>query len=138
MRWWVVAIVALIAVWIGAIVALVAAGRRVAAKTLATLIPNLVALFKGLLTDARVPTGSKVLLGCAIVWLVSPIDLVPEFVPVLGPLDDAVVAALVLRHLARVAGPDVVRDHWRGEPKTLEAILRLTRAGPASRRSNTR
>ena len=128
MRWWVIAIVAVVVVWTVAIVALTAVGRRVAAKELATLIPNLLVLFKGLLTDARVPTGSKVLLGCAIVWLVSPIDLVPEFVPVLGPVDDAIVAALVLRHLARVAGADVVRDHWRGDARTLETILRLARA----------
>jgi uncharacterized membrane protein YkvA (DUF1232 family) len=132
MRWWVVAILVVVAVWTVAIVALVAAGRRVAAKELATLIPNLLVLFKGLLTDARVPTGSKVLLGFAVVWLVSPIDLVPEFIPVLGPLDDAVVAALVLRHLVRVAGADVVRDHWRGEPSTLETILRLARVGSRS------
>ena len=132
MRWWVVAILAVVAVWIVAIVALVAAGRRVAAKELATLIPNLLVLFKGLLTDDRVPTGSKVLLGFAVVWLVSPIDLVPEFIPVLGPLDDAVVAALVLRHLVRVAGDDAVRDHWRGEPSTLETILRLAHVGSRS------
>jgi uncharacterized membrane protein YkvA (DUF1232 family) len=129
MRWWIVAIGVVVALWAVAIVALVVAGRRVAAKELATLIPNLLALFKGLLFDARVPTGSKVLLGFAVVWLVSPIDLVPEFVPVLGPLDDAVVAALVLRHLVRVAGVEVVRDHWRGEPRTLETILRLARVG---------
>ena len=129
MRWWVVALVVLVVVWAVAIVVLVAAGRRVAAKELTTLIPNLLVLFKGLFTDARVPVGSKVLLGFAVAWLVSPVDLVPEFVPVLGPLDDAIVAALVLRHLVRVAGPDTVREHWRGDPRTLETILRLARIG---------
>jgi uncharacterized membrane protein YkvA (DUF1232 family) len=63
-----------------------------------------------------------------VVWLISPIDLLPEFLPVLGPLDDAVVAALVLRYLVRRAGPDVVRRHWRGDPATLDAILRFARA----------
>jgi uncharacterized membrane protein YkvA (DUF1232 family) len=132
MRWWMIALLAVVAFWVVAIVALAAAGRRVAARELAKLIPNLLVLFKGLLTDARVPASSKVLLVCAIAWLVSPIDLVPEFVPVLGPLDDAIVAAVVLRRLARVAGPDVVRAHWRGDPRTLETILRL--GGMAPRR----
>lgn len=106
------------------ILGLILAGRRVAAKELATLIPNLALLFKDLVKDERVPRSSKWLLGGAVLWLVSPIDLLPEFLPVLGPLDDAVVAALVLRHLVKRAGPEVVREHWRGEPATLERILR--------------
>ena len=95
-----------------------------AARELALLLPNLILLFKDLLRDPRVPRGPKIVLAIGIVWLVSPIDLLPEFLPVLGPLDDAVVAALVLRHLVHRAGADVVREHWRGEPDTLELILR--------------
>jgi uncharacterized membrane protein YkvA (DUF1232 family) len=106
------------------VLGLILAGRRVAAKELATLIPNLVLLFKDLAKDPAVPRGPKVWLAIATLWLVSPIDLLPEFLPILGPLDDAVVAALVLRHLVRRAGPSVVRAHWRGEPATLETILR--------------
>jgi uncharacterized membrane protein YkvA (DUF1232 family) len=125
MRPWIVVLLAVLVVWIVAVVALVVAGRRVAARELATLVPNLVILFKGLFGDDRVPVGSKILLGVAIVWLVSPIDLVPEFIPLLGPLDDAVVAALVLRHLMKHAGEDVVREHWRGEPRTLDLVMRF-------------
>jgi uncharacterized membrane protein YkvA (DUF1232 family) len=77
--------------------------------------------------DERVPRGAKVWLGVAAVWIASPIDLIPEFIPVLGPLDDAVVAALVLRYLVRRAGVDVVRAHWRGEPDTIDMILRAAR-----------
>jgi uncharacterized membrane protein YkvA (DUF1232 family) len=124
-----VALITVIVVWVTVIVVLVAAGRRIAARELAALIPNLLGLFKGLFTDPRVPAGSKLLLGLAIAWIISPVDLVPEFLPLLGPLDDAVVAALVLRHLVRVSGPDVVREHWRGDPRTLETILRLARIG---------
>jgi len=58
-------------------------------------------------------------------WVASPIDLIPEFIPVLGPLDDAVVAALILRHLLKTAGRDVVAEHWRGDPTTLQRLLHL-------------
>ena len=91
-------------------------GRRRGRPGLALLLPNLILLFKDLLRDPRVPRGPKIVLAIGIVWLVSPIDLLPEFLPVLGPLDDAVVAALVLRHLVHRAGAEVVREHWRGDP----------------------
>jgi len=125
-------LVILAAIYVLLILGLILAGRHVAAKELATLIPNLVLLFKDLVKDERVPRSSKRLLGGAVLWLVSPIDLLPEFLPVLGPLDDAVVAALVLRHLVKRAGSDVVREHWRGEPATLERILRAAGAKPGS------
>ena len=113
------------AVWVVAIAALWFFGRKVAAAQLARAIPDLVALTRGLLGDPRVPVGSKVLLGVALVWLLSPIDLVPEFIPVLGPLDDVIVVALVLRHLVRRAGPEVVQDHWRGDRRVVRTALRL-------------
>ncbi|MDP9333223.1 MAG: DUF1232 domain-containing protein [Actinomycetota bacterium] len=114
------------AVYVVFVAALFLAGRRTAAKEIALLLPNLLALFKGLARDPRVPRGSKMLLIVGAVWVASPIDLIPEFIPVLGPLDDAVVAALILRHLLRRAGPDVIREHWRGEPATLDRLLRLS------------
>src|SRR5437899_1490691 len=84
--------------------------RRTAARELATLLPNLLKLFKGLIRDPRVPRRSKVLLAVGAAWVASPIDLIPEFIPVLGPLDDAVVAALILRHLLRTAGREVIAE----------------------------
>jgi uncharacterized membrane protein YkvA (DUF1232 family) len=100
------------------------AGRRVEAKQLARLLPDLAALLRGLFRDQRVPRSSKALVAFAIVWVVSPIDLLPEFMPVIGPLDDVIVVALVLRHLVKRAGPEVVRDHWRGDQLMLERALR--------------
>ena len=81
--------------------------------------PNLILLFRGLWRDPRVPRGSKLLLGFGLVWLASPIDLIPEFVPVVGPLDDAIVAALILRSVARRVGKSVLAEHWRGDPRRL-------------------
>jgi uncharacterized membrane protein YkvA (DUF1232 family) len=114
-------------VYLVLVAALILSGRKVAARELAALLPNLILLFKDLVRDPNVPRRAKVVLALAAVWLVSPIDLVPEFLPVLGPLDDAVVAALALRYLVRRAGPEVVRDHWRGERATLDVILRAAR-----------
>jgi uncharacterized membrane protein YkvA (DUF1232 family) len=120
---WLVVVLVAVAVWIVAIGALVIVGRRSAARELATLLPNLVMLFRGLLRDPRVPRGSKALLWFAVLWVASPIDLIPEFIPIAGPLDDAIVAALVLRHVLRKSGPEVVGDHWRGDQATLDRIL---------------
>jgi len=106
------------------------AGRRTAAKEVALLLPNLILLFKDLARDPRVPRRSKWLLLFGAAWFASPIDLIPEFIPVLGPLDDAVVAALILRHLARKAGRDVVEEHWRGNPATIDRLLRVIQSGP--------
>ncbi len=111
--------------WVVVIVALVAMGRIAVARELIALVPNMLLLFKDLLRDERVPRSAKLWLGFAAVWLASPIDLIPEFIPVLGPLDDAVVAAAVLRHLVRKAGNEVVYEHWRGEPSTISRVLRL-------------
>jgi len=119
-----IALATAIVVWALAVAVLYALGRRTQARELATLIPNLLVLFKELLRDPRVTRGSKAWLWFAVVWLVSPIDLIPEFIPVLGPLDDAVVAALVLRHVLRRTGRAVLAEHWRGDPATLDAITR--------------
>ncbi len=123
-----IAVVLALAVWLLGIAVLVALGRRSQARELATLIPNLVVLFRGLLGDPRVPRSSKGWLWFALAWLVSPVDLIPEFIPVAGPLDDAIVAALVLRHVLRRTDRAVLVDHWRGDLSTLDAIIRVGRA----------
>jgi uncharacterized membrane protein YkvA (DUF1232 family) len=123
-----IAVLAVIVVWLLAVLVLLWSGRKTLARELVVLLPNLVRLFRGLIGDPRVPRGSKALLLMGAVWLASPIDLIPEFLPGIGGIDDAVVAALVLRHLVRRAGDDVVREHWRGDPRTISLILRA--AGP--------
>ncbi|MDP9300159.1 MAG: DUF1232 domain-containing protein [Actinomycetota bacterium] len=103
--------------------------RMISPKELVALIPNVVLLFKDLLKDSRVPRSSKVLLVGTVAYIVSPIDLLPDFVPFIGQVDDALLAALVLRHFVRSAGPDVIREHWRGDPASLD---RLSRAAGVS------
>jgi uncharacterized membrane protein YkvA (DUF1232 family) len=124
-RWLLIAGIALVVVWLLAVLVLLWLGRRTLARELIALLPNLVRLFRGLLGDQRVPRSSKALLLIGAVWLASPIDLVPEFLPGIGAIDDAVVAGLVLRHVVKRAGPDAVKDHWRGDPRTLNVLLRV-------------
>jgi uncharacterized membrane protein YkvA (DUF1232 family) len=120
-------LLAAFAVYAMVVLVLLLAGHRVAARELAVLVPNLLLLFRDLLKDPTVPRGSKWLLSLTVLWLASPIDLLPEFLPVIGPIDDALVAGLALRHLVKRAGVPLVRSHWRGEPATLDLILRAVR-----------
>jgi uncharacterized membrane protein YkvA (DUF1232 family) len=115
-------------VWIGLIVVLIALGRRALARELATLVPNLTRLFAGLVRDPRVPLRAKVVLGVTALYLAMPIDVVPDFIPIAGSLDDAIVAAFALRFVVRASSPEIVAEHWPGDPATLRRILWLARA----------
>ena len=124
---WSSAIVIVLGTYVLFVFALVIVGRGTAARELALLVPNLLLLFRGLLGDARVPRSAKVVLAIAAAWIASPIDLIPEFIPIAGPLDDAIVAALALRYLVKRTGRELVVEHWRGERATLELLLRTAR-----------
>jgi uncharacterized membrane protein YkvA (DUF1232 family) len=104
---------------------LIAAGRRDEARALAGFIPDCLVLVKRLLGDPRVPRSRRWLLAGLALYLAMPFDLVPDFIPVAGQLDDAIVAALVLRAVLRAGGPDLVREHWPGPPRTRDLVLRL-------------
>ena len=119
-----VALLVGLTVWLLLIGVLLALGRKEQARALATLIPNLVVLFRGLLGDPRVPRSSKAWLWFALAWILSPVDLIPEFIPVLGPLDDALVAALVLRHVLRSTDRSILLDHWRGDVAIIDSLTR--------------
>ena len=80
-------------------------------------------LFRGLLADPSVPTAAKARVWFLLAYLAMPIDLIPDFIPVLGYADDAIIAAIVLRSVLRHAGPDKIREHWRGSPDGLTALL---------------
>jgi len=93
------------------------------AKDLAAFLPDCVTTVRRLRRDSRVPRGAKVAVLIAGLWVISPIDLIPEFLPVIGPLDDIVVVALALRYAARRTPPDVVRDAWPGRPDVIDRLL---------------
>ena len=91
------------------------------------LLPDLVRLIKRLATDPDAPRGVRIRLALLLAYLAMPIDLIPDFVPVLGYADDAIIVALVLRSAARSAGPDALAKHWPGTPEGLTALKRLCR-----------
>jgi uncharacterized membrane protein YkvA (DUF1232 family) len=94
-------------------------------KEIALFLPNFLILLKRLLSDPRVPRKSKLILGGTVLYLVSPIDVVPDFVPGLGQLDDIVVALLALHSILNRVDDEVVLEHWPGD----ENVIRLVRAG---------
>jgi uncharacterized membrane protein YkvA (DUF1232 family) len=92
-------------------------------RDLAAFLPDCVVLVRRLARDPRVPRRAKVAVALAGLWVLSPIDLIPEFLPVIGPLDDVVVVALALRYAARRVPRDVLLAAWPGEPRLLERLL---------------
>jgi uncharacterized membrane protein YkvA (DUF1232 family) len=93
------------------------------ARELALFVPDCVILFKRLLGDPRVPRRAKAGLWLCVPYLASPIDLVPDFLPVIGQLDDALVVAAAIGYVARSAGADVVEELWPGSPAGLRVVL---------------
>ncbi len=93
------------------------------ARDLARFLPDCVTVARRLRRDPRVPRRAKVAVGIAALWVLSPIDLIPEFLPVIGPLDDVVVVALCLRYAARRVPREAILDAWPGERRLIERLL---------------
>ena len=91
-------------------------------------MPDCARLFARLARDPTIPWPSRALLGLAVGYLALPFDLIPDFIPVIGYLDDALLVAVLLRRVVRVAGPDTVRRQWPGPVRSLGVVLRLAGA----------
>ncbi len=92
-------------------------------RDLAAFIPDCLTTVRRLRKDPRVPRRAKVAVLIAGLWVASPIDLIPEFLPVIGPLDDIVVVALALRYAGRQVPREVLLAAWPGEPRLIERLL---------------
>ena len=124
--WWIaVGFVAVVVLYAGFVAALALAGRRSDARALAGFIPDCVVFFGRLTRDPRVPRRHRVLLALLIGYLALPFDLIPDFIPVAGQLDDAIIVMLVLRTLLRSGGAELIDDHWPGPPRSRDLMLRL-------------
>ena len=125
MEWLLLALGVALLVYLALIAGLLIAGRRVAAVAMARFIPDCVVLMRRLIADEQVPRRRKLVLVALLVYLVMPIDLVPDFIPVVGQLDDVIIAALALRYALRAGGPALLRAHWPGPDRSLEVVTRL-------------
>jgi uncharacterized membrane protein YkvA (DUF1232 family) len=92
-------------------------------RDLAAFIPDCVTTIRRLRREPRVPRRAKIAILIAGIWVASPIDLIPEFIPVIGPLDDIVVVALALRYAGRQVPRDVLLAAWPGERRLIERLL---------------
>ena len=102
-------------------------------KDLAGFLPACVTTIRKLRTDPRVPWRAKFAIGFAGLWVISPIDLIPEFLPVIGPLDDIVVVALAFRYAARQIPPEVLYEAWPADPSLLRRLIGATTTVTADR-----
>jgi len=124
-------LVAVLALYALAILALVALGRRTDARALAGFVPDCAVLATRLIADGRVPRRGKLALALLAAYLALPVDLVPDVIPVAGQLDDAILAALVLRRVLRGAGRELLAEHWPGPAGSRAVIERLAFGGAA-------
>jgi uncharacterized membrane protein YkvA (DUF1232 family) len=121
-------LVAVIGAWLLLVVALwLMRPRDVRVVELVRLVPDVLRLVRNLLTDRTVPGVVRIALVVLLGWLVNPIDLIPDFIPVLGPLDDIVVAIIILRYVRRRLGDDELRLRWPGTPEGYELLSGILR-----------
>jgi uncharacterized membrane protein YkvA (DUF1232 family) len=114
----------MLALYLAGVLALLATGRRTQARALAGFIPDCVVLVKRLLGDPRVPGHRKAVLVLLVGYLLMPIDLVPDFIPIVGQLDDAIVASLAIRLALRSGGEAILEEHWPGPDSSLRLVRR--------------
>jgi uncharacterized membrane protein YkvA (DUF1232 family) len=124
-EWLILVTATAVALYLALVAALVVAGRRTDARALAGFIPDCLILLRRLLADERVPRRRKLVLIGLVGYLSFPLDLVPDFIPVAGQLDDVVIAALALRYVLRSGGPALLREQWPGPESSLNAVVRL-------------
>lgn len=132
MMWWRVLLaiaVGLVAVWLVMLAVLWRAQRHTVAKTslrdAARLVPDVVRLLRRLAADRTIARSVRIRLWMLLAYLISPIDLIPDFIPVLGYADDAIIVAIALRSVTRRAGPEALERHWPGTPEGLATLLTL-------------
>jgi uncharacterized membrane protein YkvA (DUF1232 family) len=130
-QWLLLIAAATFGVYAAFVLALIVAGRRETARAIGGFIPDCIVLVRRLLGDARVPRRRKLLLGALVGYLALPFDIVPDFIPVAGQVDDAVVVALVLRSVLRGVDPALLREHWPGPSSSLAVVLRLVGVAPS-------
>ena len=120
--------IALALAWIVLVVFLLLARPRGSVfKEAIRLLPDTLRLLRRIAVDKSLPRGVRIRLWLLFAYLAMPFDLVPDFIPIIGYADDAVLVAVVLRSVVRRAGPDAIRRHWPGTPDGLATLWRIAR-----------
>ena len=101
------------------------AGRSSDARAVAGFVPDCIVLFKRMLGDSRLPRRYRAIVVAMVVYLALPFDLIPDFIPVAGQFDDAIVVVLTLRAILRGGGLEMIEEHWPGPRSSLSFILKL-------------
>ncbi len=131
--WWTIPVgivAALVVVWLILAVTLWVVKPDVARmQDYLRLLPDLLRLLRRLTVDPQTPRRIRLALVLVLAFVVSPIDLIPDVIPVIGFADDVVLIALVLRWINRTAGPDALARHWPGTPDGLTTLLTLCGLG---------
>ena len=128
MQWWtwlLISLGAFLVIYAAFLAWLVIRGQREDARALATFIPDCIVLVSRLAREPRVPRRRKLLLVGLVAYLSLPFDLVPDFIPVAGQLDDVIIVALVLRHFVGAGEEPLMRELWPGPERSLGLVLRL-------------
>ena len=126
MDWIVGVVIALVAIWVALLIVFwLLRPRGVAVGEVIATVPDVVRLLRDIVTDRSAPLGVRLVLVGLLAWILSPIDLIPEFIPVLGPIDDVVVAIVALRYIRRRLGVASLRARWRGTDAGFELLLRV-------------
>jgi uncharacterized membrane protein YkvA (DUF1232 family) len=99
--------------------------KDVALRELIAVVPDVLRLLRSLIRDGTIPADVRLVLVGLILWILSPIDLIPEFIPVLGPLDDVVVAVVAMRYVRRRLGIEDLRGRWQGSPDGFALLTRV-------------
>jgi len=127
--WPVIVGLGVVLVYVLFVLGLVLAGRHGEARAVAGFVPDCIVLFRRLLGDSRMPRRHRAVVVAMLGYLALPFDIVPDFIPVAGQLDDAVVVALALRRILRAGGREMIEEHWPGPSSSLALILRIADPG---------
>jgi uncharacterized membrane protein YkvA (DUF1232 family) len=99
--------------------------KDVSVREVLGLVPDVLRLLRSVITDRSAPLDVRLVVLGLLAWIVSPIDLIPEFIPVLGPIDDIVVAVIAMRYVRRRVGVDDLRRRWTGTEAGFRLVLRV-------------
>jgi uncharacterized membrane protein YkvA (DUF1232 family) len=123
-------VVAVVGVWVVLLVLFWALRPKdVPVREALGLIPDVLRLLRSVISDRSAPLDVRLVLVGLLAWIVSPIDLIPDFIPVLGPLDDVVVAVVAMRYIRRRVGVDDLRRRWVGTDDGFALLLRIIGSG---------